>query len=167
MELRLKREEWGLIDTAGTLYVNGVLQCRTLEDPVREDAWQPVAEWKVKKMTAVPAGRYKLGLEDSPKFGEDTLTILGVPGFTEIRIHAGNDEDATDGCPLVGERLTKEADGSWYIAPGTSRPALRALKAKIVPHLKAGGAAWITIENPDQWILAGGHRRESPPSAPA
>ena len=160
MELHLKRDEWGRIDTPGTLYIDGAYECRTLEDPVREDAFRPVAEWKVKTKTAIPHGRYELELVDSPKFGADTLNLRNVPGFDYIRIHAGNDEDHTDGCPLVGEELEREpGDGSYRIKGGTSGPALRALKAKVVPALKAGEPVWITIENPDEWILAGGHRR--------
>jgi hypothetical protein len=162
MELRLKRDEWGLIDTPGTLTLNGAYECRTLEDPVREDAFRPVAEWKMKKRTAIPAGRYRLELVDSPAFGKDTLTIVGVDGFEHIRIHAGNDEDNTDGCPLTGLSLEREADGSWRVPGGQSGPALAALKAKVVPAIKAGEPAWITIENPDEWILAGGHRRVTP-----
>lgn len=164
MELKIKRTSWGTIDTPGELTVNGTFQCYTLEDPVREDAFRPVSEWKVKKRTAIPAGRYRLELVDSPKFGPDTLTIVGVDGFTFIRIHAGNDEDDTDGCPLTGQKLEREADdGSWRVVGGTSGPALAALKAKVVPALKAGEPGWITIENPDEWILAGGHRRAPEP----
>lgn len=160
MELRLKRDHWGQIDTPGTLTVNGAYQCRTLEDPIREDAFRPVEEWKVKHKTAIPAGRFRLGLVDSPKYGRDTIAILGVPGYTDIRIHAGNDEDDTSGCPLVGEELEREpGDGSYRIKGGTSGPALRALKAKVLAALRAGDPVWITIENPDEWILAGGHRR--------
>ena len=161
MELKLKRDEWGLIDTPGTLTVNGIYECRTLEDPVREDAFRPVAEWKIKTATAIPAGRFQLGLVNSPKFGENTIAILDVPGFVDIRIHGGNDEVDTDGCPLTGLRLEHDDDGSWMIAPGTSRPALQALKAKLVPAIQSGEPCWITIENPDEWILSGGHRREA------
>lgn len=160
MELKIKRDEWGAIDTPGTLTINGAHECRTLEDPVREDAFQPVEDWKVKHDTAIPAGRYRVGLIDSPRFGADTIHIRAVPGYTDIRIHAGNDEGDTSGCPLVGERLEREeGDGSWRIAGGTSGPALRALKAKVIQSLRAADPVWITIENPDEWILAGGHRR--------
>ena len=167
MELHLKRDEWGLIDTPGTLLVDGVYECRTLEDPVREDAYRPVSEWKVKTKTAIPHGRYEIELVNSPRFGKDTPSLKNVPGFTYIRIHGGNDEDHTDGCILVGLRLEREADdGSWRISAGASRPALEALKDKLVRSLRDGEEAWITIENPDEWILAGGHRRaDSPPPA--
>jgi len=104
VEILLQRYA-GRTATVGDLFVNGELECRTLEDPVRERLGVPVALWKVAGDTAIPKGRYRVTLEHSPNFGPDTLTIHEVPGFTDIRSHAGNTVGDTRGCPLVGQRI--------------------------------------------------------------
>lgn len=76
--------------TIGKLYIDGVYACCTLEDEIREIEGQPVADWKIKGATAIPAGVYRVTLEHSNRFGADTLTLHDVPGFTSIRMHAGN-----------------------------------------------------------------------------
>mgnify|MGYP001597441348 CR=1 FL=1 len=142
--------------TFGDLLLDGEdWQNFTLEDEVREPpggcppgmdpaAW--VASWKVKKQTAIPSGRYRLVLENSPKFGPDTLTIKEVPGYDLIRIHALNDDSETEGCPGVGQaKLVDPAtDGGDLLR---SKAALAALKAKVVPRLKAGEYGWIEVRN--------------------
>lgn len=151
MLIDLRRDEWGLIDTPGSVFVDGEPECRSLEDPVRELLGKPVRDWKIPGDTAIPAGVYRLTLEESPKFGPGTITLHNVPGYTGVRMHAGNDEDDTEGCPLVGERLEREGDGSWRIAAGTSRPALMALKVKVAAALDAGEDVWLRITNPEAW----------------
>lgn len=52
----------------------------------------------------VPAGVYtvkRMPPEANPKHGE-CFELQNVPGRTDILIHAGNDEAASDGCILVG-----------------------------------------------------------------
>lgn len=151
MKLRLRREPTlvGKI-TLGDLFIlydadlqNAAYEqwlCHTLEDAVRELAGVPVYAWKIPNETAIPFGTYQLGLVDSPKFGPDTLTLLGVPGFTNIRIHRGNHPDDTDGCILVG---AKRAGASIY----DCTTALNALKSIVVPELKAGRPVSITVES--------------------
>ncbi|MCC7132472.1 MAG: hypothetical protein IT352_07505 [Gemmatimonadales bacterium] len=141
LDLLLRREPSANGRTFGTLFVGGARQCDTLEDVVREVPGQPVAMWKVKGQTAIPAGRYRVTLQDSPKFGPDTLTITAVPGFDYIRIHAGNTAAHTDGCPLVGSgRAGDTLTGS--------KVALAALKSRVLPAFRAGQEVWITIDNP-------------------
>lgn len=119
--------------TLGALYVDTFWECYTLEDAVREIPGVRVAKWKVPGGTAIPAGVYKVTLEDSPRFGPDTLTINDVPGFTSIRIHAGNDIDDTEGCILVGEEID-----NGIIKPGTSRPALARLRERVKHAIDEG-----------------------------
>lgn len=132
MELELKRDVPDELRMFGVLSVDGTYECETLEDPPREV--------KVAGKTAIPAGRYRVTLENSPKFGPDTITINDVSGFTHIRIHAGNSENDTDGCPLVGQERTE----TTIIR---SRQALAHLKPKIQEGLQDGAEVWITVKD--------------------
>lgn len=135
--------------TQGSIYVDGAWECHTLEDAVREPKWPaPVFEWKVHGRTAIPAGRYFVTLEDSPRFGPDTITLNDVPGFAFIRIHGGNKAADTDGCILVGDTL----DWDHGTISGAARDGVLAkLKAKIKAALDpkvilgAGQAVWIDV----------------------
>lgn len=128
--------------TIGALFVGGEYQCDTLEDAVREVPGEPVRKWKIPGNTAIPSGKYFIEIVNSPRFGPDTLSLIDVPGFSAIRIHAGNSIADTDGCILVG----KAAGG--VILGGTSKPALKALKALIMAAiLTRGEQVWIEIKN--------------------
>lgn len=110
--LRLVREPSDFGKTFGSLWVNDVWQCFTLEDVIREPreqgiivdrvAW--VESWKVHGQTAIPAGRYVVKLTFSNRFQRITPEIIGVPGYLGIRFHPGNKAEDTDGCVLPGER---------------------------------------------------------------
>lgn len=127
MKLKLLRNRFNKEWTGGQLYIDDEFFCFTLEDEIREQDGVPVEKWKVKGETAIPRGIYDVVFQNSPRFGPDTLTLLKVPGFTHIRIHAGNTEKDTEGCILVGYRLTDNG----IIVPGTTRSALRDLKRQL------------------------------------
>lgn len=129
MELILKRTRFRDTITTGQLYVDGAYFCFTLEDKVREpkDGYKKVEDWKIKGETAIPSGLYQLILEFSPKFGGDTPTILKVPGFEGIRIHAGNTQFDTEGCIIVGYKVRDDG----IIIPGTTRICVNDLKQLI------------------------------------
>ncbi len=81
MQLLLQRLETdGERLTTSALFVGRTLYGFVPEDPPREV--------KVKGQTRIPAGRYRLTLEDSPKFtpksGHKMITVNGVPGFEGI-----------------------------------------------------------------------------------
>jgi hypothetical protein len=116
--------------------------CYTLEDEVREIPDVPVADWKIKTATAIPAGRYRVTLEYSQRFGPDTLTINDVPGFTSIRMHGGNTEADTDGCPLLGMEIDPHG-----IVGGTSQPAVKLIKFVVREAIKRGEEVWIDVCN--------------------
>lgn len=130
--------------TPGELFVNGVFFGFTVEDEVREVPGLPVREWKIPGQTAIPVGRYWLTLENSPKFGPDTITLNGVDGFDYIRIHSGNNEDHSEGCPLVGYELTR--DGT--ISVGQTKTCLANLKRNIVAAIARGEKCFIDVRNP-------------------
>lgn len=123
--------------TMGSLYINGVWECWCLEDVLREVPGRPVAEWKVPGQTAIPAGRYRITVTHSPRFGRPMPLLHDVPGFSGVRIHAGNTATDTEGCILPGRSRGR---ASVY----ESRMAYEALLAKI----RIAGEAWIDIENP-------------------
>jgi hypothetical protein len=145
MELLHQRVKLRPERTTGKLLIDGQRFCYVVEDPVREVPGQPVAEWKVHGATAIPVGRYRCTLARSPRFGPDTITLHDVPGFVGIRVHSGNNEDHTEGCPLVGYGVTP--DGT--IAFGTTKPALADLKSTIRNALARHEEVWWEVRNPD------------------
>ncbi len=97
--------------------------CNTLEDVVRElvdknndGDFNDPGEGKVYGQTAIPYGRYRVILHYWAKYGKEYPMILGVPGFSGIYIHSGEDEEDTLGCPLVGEntRVGKLTNGRYW-----------------------------------------------------
>lgn len=112
----------------------------TLEDKVREIADEPVANWKIKGETAIPAGRYRVTLEDSSHFGPDTLTINDVEAYEAIRMHGGNTERDTAGCPLLG--MNRSAMGISNCAP-----AVEKVKALVREQIDSGNEVWINVVN--------------------
>lgn len=99
MELLLQRLYLQPDYTIGRLYVDSIPFCDTLEDRVRDLS----RESKVPGQTAIPAGRYEIIVNRSPRFKRDLPRLLNVPGFEGILIHRGNTDDDTAGCILVGE----------------------------------------------------------------
>ena len=93
---------------------------------------------KVVGLTAIPEGSYPVVITKSPRFRRWLPLLVGVPGFTGIRIHSGNMAADTRGCILMGEntivgRLT------------SSRATLTKLITTIMAASDQGEAVWITI----------------------
>lgn len=143
MKLTLNRRPSVGGATIGELLEDGARLCYTLEDEIRERVGEPVANWKIRGATAIPSGEYRVTLEHSPRFGPDTLTINKVPGFVGVRIHGGNTHENTEGCPLLGLRVTETT-----IVGGTSAPAVALVKARVRTALAAGQHVLLTINNP-------------------
>jgi hypothetical protein len=129
--------------TIGELLESGKFLAFTLEDEIREIPGVPVGNWKIKGVTAIPAGRYRVTMEHSPRFGPNTLTINAVPGFTGVRIHGGNRHEDSEGCPLLGLKVTAST-----IVGGTSGPAVKLVKDAVRQALAGGQQVWIDINNP-------------------
>ena len=98
MHLRIIREPSTAAATLGILLIDGVFTCWTLEDVVRAV--------KIPGETAIPAGRYDVRLSLSQRFQKLLPEILAVPGYSGIRVHAGNGAGDTQGCLLVGRKRT-------------------------------------------------------------
>lgn len=108
MQVKIERKELASGYTMGALYINGAYFCDTLEDTDRflTDAMSAddVMRKKVPGQTAIPIGRYRVRMSYSPRFKRDMPEILRVPGFSGVRIHAGNNARDTEGCILLGKK---------------------------------------------------------------
>ena len=85
----------------------------------------PTGEYKVELTVSGRAQRGELWTPDPEK---RLLLLVDVPGYTGIRIHAGNTAKQTQGCILVG--IKKDDTSLWY-----SRNALTTLMADYEPHI--------------------------------
>jgi len=107
MKLDVVRTQFGKDATNGMLFVDGVFECFTLEDEVRDI--------KVMSETAIPLGEYEIkfrnvgGFDTKYKarygstFHKGMLELQDVPNFKYILIHTGNTDQHTAGCLLIGE----------------------------------------------------------------
>lgn len=111
MELLVERKYKKDKYTIGNFYIDNILFSNTLEDKDRNLTYS-MPENQIKKIkvygeTAIPTGRYKVERTWSPKYGKKMIEIKNVPGFSGIRIHAGNTAKDSLGCILVGENKIK------------------------------------------------------------
>lgn len=101
MEMILTRTHKAKTFTEGHLEVDGVNFCDTLEPTWRDVGWGRPGR-TVPGRTAIPDGRYPLAVTYSPRFEAWLPLVFHVPGFTDIRIHAGSTVADTMGDILVG-----------------------------------------------------------------
>ena len=119
MKLDVIRTQFGSDATNGILLIDGVFECFTLEDEVR-DGQKQMGE------TAIPLGEYEIKFRTvggydakyQKRYGttwhKGMLELQDVPNFKYILIHTGNTDEHTAGCLLVGETqqdLDKGKDG--------------------------------------------------------
>lgn len=112
MKLKIERRYFSDDYTIGSLYINDIFFCDTLEDPNRDLNKNGVfdnGESKVYGNTCIPFGTYKVELKYSPKFKRELPRLINVPSFEGILIHRGNYPKDTQGCVLVGENKAKGA----------------------------------------------------------
>ena len=106
MKIKVVRQVFTDKSTIGSLYVNDVFFCYTLEDKDRGlDQSQSVFTIQAKKLfgiTAIPYGKYPLIVNKSPKFGRLLPRLQGIKGFDGVLIHRGNNAEHSHGCILVG-----------------------------------------------------------------
>jgi hypothetical protein len=117
MKLLLTRDIFGESYTLGKLFIDGKFFCYTCEDKVRPK--------KIYAVTAIPAGKYSVSLTWSPTFKRVLPLIENVPGYEGIRIHNGNTDVDTKGCPLVGLTRTKNGVGDSRKAMALLMPILQ------------------------------------------
>lgn len=133
MIIGIQRFEFGTNYTIGRMTLDGVYQCYTLEDKVRDDGI------KIPGATAIPAGNYPVVIDMSARFGRDMPHVLNVPNFDGIRIHMGNTDVDTEGCILLGQTWS----GSDFI--GNSRGAFDVFFPKLQQALLNGGSCQLYL----------------------
>ena len=147
MRVHLERYGFGTDTTLGKLYVPGELHpVFTLEDEVRTH--------KVPGETAIWEGTYRLELRTeggfhqrySERFGDmhkGMLWLRDVAEFEWILIHAGNTEDDTAGCILVGEQPNVDSRGEFSVLSSTA--AYKRIYPPIARAIESGEGADIRV----------------------
>lgn len=124
--------------TIGEMYVDGVFECYTVEDTVREVKGSPVKTWKIPHVTAIPSGDYNVRITMSNRFKKLMPLLDGVEGFEGVRIHTGNTAEDTEGCIIVGA-------GKSITYVTQSRVAMNRLQPKIQAALDVGDNVTLRI----------------------
>ena len=131
MKLLLERQHGTKEYTMGTLKIDGVLFCDTIEDEERKE--------KIYAKTAIPLGKYRIIINRSNRFKRTLPLLVNVPNFEGIRIHAGNTAANTEGCILVGRWLSR-----GYITK--SKDTFEALFKKLNDAFQHDQDIWIEIK---------------------
>ena len=139
MKLEVVRFSSQSDSTIGAFYIDGKFQCYTIEDEYRAV--------KLQHETRITDGTYKIGLRKEGGFHEKYLAhkdikavhigmlqVLNVPGFEFILIHAGNSDDDTSGCLLLGNTANNNRITSGLI--GDSVTAYIDAYKKIIEAIK-------------------------------
>lgn len=136
----IERHTFNPSNTIGTLYLNGKETCFTLEDTARAEGV------KIKAQTCIPEGVYDFVVTPSPRFQRNMVLIYNRPGyalenkgirFEGIRIHGGNTEEHTEGCPLVAYNVSHAQEKIW----GTAEKEITEWA------IAQGGKGWVVIKN--------------------
>lgn len=151
-ELELLRFSTGTDSTSGALFlVDGdkkEFMCYTLEDEHRDE--------KVMHETRIPAGRYRITLrtvggfhnryKSRYNFHKGMLWLRDVPGFEYILIHAGNTDEHTSGCIIVGDnQKNNQVFPDGFI--GSSRVAYSRVYQETLRRMNDSGEININIIN--------------------
>lgn len=127
MEIKLIRETFTETSTIGSLFVNGIFFCYTLED---KDRKLESGGEKVYAKTAIPRGEYNLVMSFSNRFQKYLPEIQNVPQFAGIRIHSGNTAENSEGCILLGTTKTPDFVGNSKIAVAAFIKKIQAVEKK-------------------------------------
>jgi hypothetical protein len=80
-----------------------------------------------RNVSRVPAGKYRLVFEWSPRFKQNLWELKGVPNRSECKIHPSNFWDQLNGCIAPGVKL-KDLDKDGYYDVTQSKPTTSAFQ---------------------------------------
>lgn len=133
--------------THGFMRIDSRFECFLLEDELRnvkvqgETCFQEgFYELKIKKVLTPLTKRYR----DKYEWFEYFIEITGVQDFSHLYYHIGNDDDDTEGCPLLGQTMDTKKKNGWI---GRSTAAYKAFYKKIYPRLKSGEQVFVNVIN--------------------
>ena len=110
MRIKVIRHTFLKDRTIGTMYINDLRFCETLEDVDRglhqEMELDAIKKIKVYGETAIPYGTYNLKMAYSPKYKKKMPLLENVPGYSGVLVHIGNIPSNSKGCLLVGMKVT-------------------------------------------------------------
>ena len=158
MEILQKRLRKGPNSTLSEYSVNGGRRLGfIIEDKDRgltsDMSLEEIARIKVQDQTAIPTGRYRVTLRDSPGFKRLLPWLRDIPGYEYVYCHPGNWIRETRGCLLPGLTWGKE-DGEYCARD--SRKAFNPLYQQIVDALARKEEVWWEVVNDyDQITLPG------------
>lgn len=113
LNIKITRKSFLANCTLGEMRVDNIFLGYVLEDTDRglkqTDAISIIQAKKVHGKTAIPKGSYKVILSMSNRFKKIMPEVLNVPGFAGVRIHGGNTDADTLGCPLLGKKIDRVA----------------------------------------------------------
>ena len=135
--------------TNGMLFIDGVFECYTLEDEVRDV--------KVYGETAIPKGTYPIEFRKEGGFHNrysaryknahyGMLEIKDIPNFKWVLFHSGNTDENSAGCILVGD-TQQDLDVSKDGFIGASRNAYKKMYEKIAVPMTNGKKVTLKITN--------------------
>tara|TARA_Y100001937_G_scaffold127868_1_gene201423 strand:- start:1195 stop:1800 length:606 start_codon:yes stop_codon:yes gene_type:complete len=147
MKLDVVRIQFGEDATNGMLFIDGVFECYTLEDEIRDV--------KVYGETAIPEGTYPVEFRKEGGFHQrysaryknahyGMLEIKNIPNFKWVLFHSGNTDENSAGCILVGD-TQQDLDVSKDGFIGSSRNAYKKMYDKIAVPMVNGEKVTVTI----------------------
>ncbi len=143
LQIRLKRQSAGALDTLGKMSINGLEYCYSLEET---------------KGKAIPVGKYEVLLRSSggihatyatryKELHKGMLWLQNVPGFKYIYIQIGQDTLDTQGCIIVGNEVVNEAEVNAKRIIKGSKAAYLKIYVPVAEYLLRGGKVFINIED--------------------
>ena len=147
MEIVIKRIYFREHYVVGALQVDGKYLCDTLEPHAID--WKK--EKKIKGVTAIPEGRYRVEIRHSPTFHRQMPYLKDVPEFTGIMIHTGNRATNPDGTPADSRGCILVGQNLEVGIVLNSRQCFKRLFTLMEAARSRGEEIWVTVRSYNGW----------------